>query len=195
MKSARRNFDTLISRFRAFIKPKLSPYHINNYLLIKNGIVSLQNCTVSSHRLLEFYDSGMKHAAADRWWQAGNDFYRAHRLWMQKEADLLPKNDSVHSYYTEVAEKYRHLCTVWSRKLFHKGQADFAEQLLENALQIAPDNRDTVAMLYNHYLNAAKAGKAAAVLSHYEKTLQDQEVTELTKEEIISSLHTSVSTL
>jgi thioredoxin-like negative regulator of GroEL len=137
----------------------------------------------------------MKHAAADRWWQAGNDFYRAHRLWMQKEADLLPKNDSVHSYYTEVAEKYRHLCTVWSRKLFHKGQADFAEQLLENALQIAPDNRDTVAMLYNHYLNAAKAGKAAAVLSRYEKTLQDQEVTELTKEEIISSLHTSVSTL
>ncbi len=187
IEKARRNLDTLISRLRSFLRPLLKPQDINDYLVVRRGMVFLQYCKVDSHDFQECIKKGKVHVTKENWWQAGNNFYLAHQLWPDGGRVDLTSNDTVYSYLLELKNIFMQTCILWGKKLLEKGQNVSAQMVLETAWKTEPTNKDITTLLYKYYIHTNDPGKAASLLQGFRKALLKIDVCESDIDELLFS--------
>ena len=78
---ARSNFDTLLSRLRKSMRSAMGQLFVQDYLVLHQGILCLQNCVLDASIFQQMVQKGFGHVKRNEWWQAANYFHPAMNLW------------------------------------------------------------------------------------------------------------------
>lgn len=173
---ARSKFDTLLVRLRKVLA-KAIPVPVKHYLVMRKGILSIVNCTVDTVLFEDFARAGLRHAHAERYWQAGNAFNHALALW---KGPL--ENDSYMAGHT--MEMYDQLITLmtritntWAAHLAGADGQNDAIEILTKAIRYNQMNDRLIGQLYRLYVVTGRPLKAKDTLSNYRQALRDMDFT------------------
>lgn len=185
-KKAGTNLDTLISRFRSYLRPLLMPLHVNDYLVVGKGIIALRNCIVDSHEFQFHYKQGVALYDAEKWWQSSNSFYHAHRLWPERSSTQTPSGDTLHFYLAELQNNYLDMTEKWIRILDDSGNKSLARKILEIAWQMSKDHTRITSIFYSYLMKNGEPLTALEVLSKFKNALEREGVSKTHIDQIIS---------
>jgi LuxR family maltose regulon positive regulatory protein len=175
--NARKSFDTLLTRLRKEIGPKL-PLPVKQYLSLQKGILCLTNYEIDAIQFREAARTGIAHAKNNDWWQAYNAFENAMELWK----GTLPEDTFQSEQVLEINDTLSHLlvkmAVVWARNLAESSHLTEAVNVLEKALLINNLEEQLTAMLYHFHLQNSKPLKARETLERYKKALLQADYTE-----------------
>jgi DNA-binding SARP family transcriptional activator len=169
---ARAKFDTLLTRMRKVLQTGLN-VPAKNYLVLARGILSLQNCRIDAVTFEELARTGLKHAHAERYWQAGNTFYRALSLWKGPlEAESFMAGQTA-KYYDQLISLLTRISHIWAVSLAESDNAEEAVTVLEKALRYNHMDDRLITLLYSLYLKSGNPLKAKETILNYRQVLQE----------------------
>ncbi len=181
---ARAKFDTLITRLRKVFKTALgSP--VNKYLVMNKGILSLKNCIIDATQFETLAEQGLKHARAERFWQAGNAFYRALSLWsgpLESDSFL---NSQIMTYYDQMISLLTKMTNTWAVILAEADMQEEAIDILIKALHYDTMDDKMISLLYSLYLKTGNPLKAKEVLISYRQALRDLGYDQTQRDELL----------
>ena len=169
---AKAKFDTLLARLRKVLKTILD-HPVKHYLVLNKGVLRLRNCRIDSVEFERLAESGLKHAHAERFWQAGNSFYRALCLWTGPlESDSFMTNVTM-QYYNQMTTLLTRMTTTWAVTLAESDSPAEAISILKKALRYDPMDDRMITLLYTLYLKSRNPLKAKDLLKSYRQSLRD----------------------
>lgn len=169
---ARAKFDTLLVRLRKVMSARLD-VPVKHYLVMRKGILSLKNCCIDAVEFGKLASLGLKHAHTERYWQAGNAFYRALTLWTGPlEADSFMGNRTA-EYYDQLIILLSKMTNTWTVYLAESDCVTEAIEILIKVLHYDPMNDRLITLLYDLYLKAGNHLKAKEILLDYRRALRE----------------------
>jgi len=172
---ARAKFDTLLVRLRKVMSTQQLEVPVKHYLVMRKGILSLKNCCIDAVEFGELARLGLKHAHAERHWQAGNAFYRALSLWTGPlEADSFMGSRTA-EYYDQLIFLLARMTNSWVVYLAESDYVSEAIEILIKSLRYDPMNDRLITLLYTLYLKAGNHLKAKEILLAYRHALREMD--------------------
>jgi DNA-binding SARP family transcriptional activator len=169
---AKAKFDTLLARLRKVFNAVLD-HPVKHYLVLSKGILSLQNCLIDSVEFERLAKQGLKHAHAERFWQAGNVFYRALSQWSGPlESDSFMSTATM-EYYTQMITLLTKMTNIWTVTLAESDNPAEAIGILNKALRYDKMDDRMITLLYTLYLKSGNPLKAKNTLQTYRQSLRD----------------------
>lgn len=183
---ARVNFDTLLSRLRKSIDKAIKPLSVKSYCKLQKGILLLDNCRIDAIDFIEKSEEGLRHARLQEFWQAGNLFLQAHRLWQGRFVPEVTGGHQIRNFRDKLFGHLQELTLKWCEILAESDRNREAITIAEKALRYEPTNHSLVRLLYNLHRNSPVI-EARQVLKQFTTTLQNQnypeeEIAELVRE-------------
>ncbi len=188
---ARSKFDSALSRLRKSMGEMLGEEEVRRSLVLKKGILSLEECWVDAQEFLQAAKDGRERARSHQWWQAGVAFEKALALWQRCDVETFAENDQVAEYCATLAQTAVETAAQWSGKLGEMGRNGEAIAVLRQALQHDPTNETLVQHLYRAYLRAKEARQAQELLQHFAEGLRKEEYTEAEIAESLAAIRES----
>ncbi len=190
---ARAKLDMLLMRLRKVLGQAL-PCPVSQYLSMQKGFLCLDNCRIDGVEFDKLATKGLNHARAEQFWQAGNAFYRALRLWDNGTAtgsDL---------FIGETSDFYDQLLRLLA-KIGHTygiilAESDCAEEAIDVATKILQINRmddQLITLLYGLYIRCGKMLKAKETLLQYRQSLRDLEYSQDEIDDLLFKVAASTS--
>ena len=169
---ARAKFDTLLTRLRKVLNTVLDQ-PAKHYVVLRKGILSLQNCMIDSVEFERLAKQGLKHAHAERFWQAGNAFHRAISLWSGPlESDSFMRNITM-EYYGQMTSLLTRMTNTWAVTLAESDNPTEAITMLNKALRYDSMDDKMITLLYSLYLKSGTPLRAKETLINYRQALRD----------------------
>lgn len=167
---ARAKFDTLLTRLRKVLTAALT-VPVKNYLVMRKGILSLKNCRIDAVEFEALAQVGLKHAHAERYWQAGNAFYRALSLWTGPlESDSFMTSQTM-EYYGQLVILLTRMTNIWAVNLAESDATTEAIDILVKTLRYNHMDDRLITLLYSLYLKSGNPLKAKETMLNYRQTL------------------------
>ena len=190
--NARRSFDTLTSRLRHRLDDVL-PVSAKKYLVLRKGILELQNTQTDAVQFLALVKIGLRHNRNREWWQAGNIFRHAFSLLKGLWPEDTFCSEKAVSFNSQLISSLSKATIAWACIMNRSGDIDGAINLVEKILHIHFDDERLISLLYSLYLKSKNRLKAREILERYRVALQRQgypaeEIEELQQEIISFSL-------
>ena len=137
----RNRFDVLLTRFRKSLAKLLKETgcKAKDYLSLKNGVLSLQNCTIDALYFNDLVRRGMALGRDNKWWQAGNCFLSALEQWPGPFAAELLFVEQSYQFADELNNNMRKIALSWCPALVKNGQR---EEALRVARLVQKENPD-----------------------------------------------------
>ena len=171
---ARAKFDTLLTRLRKVLNAAFS-LPVKHYLVMQKGILSLKNCRIDAVEFAELAQAGLKHAHAERYWQAGNAFYRALSLWKGPlESDSFMAGQTM-KYYGRLINLLTRMTNTWAVYLIESDNTTEAIDILDKTLRYDHMNDRLITLLYSLYLKSGNPLKAKETIINYRQILRDMD--------------------
>jgi DNA-binding SARP family transcriptional activator len=168
---ARGRFDTLMARLRKVLKPIVHPHAVKNYVAVSKGVVALNHCRVDSYQFCRLVDEGLVHLKNGEFWQAGNSFYPALRLWQGAVALELLDLGEGGRFAEEPGRRLLEMVLQWCPVLFGIDRHDEALRVCVLAWQFNHENSEMARLLYGLYVQSGFTLKARQTLDEFEKAL------------------------
>ena len=172
--NARRSFDTLTNRLRHRLGDAL-PVSAKRYLVLKKGILELQNSQTDAVQFLTLAKIGLRHARSREWWQAGNVFLHAFSyvkgLWPE---DTFCSEKAV-SFNSQIISSLSKATIAWAGIMHRSGDIDGAIDLVEKVLHFHFEDEQLISLLYSLYQKRHNRLKAREILERYRAALKRQE--------------------
>jgi two-component system phosphate regulon response regulator PhoB len=168
---ARSNFDSLMTRLRKTLEQSLAPIEVRRHLVLRHGIVCLENVRVDAHEFRRLAGNGLKAAAAGELWQAEMAFSSALSLW---QGTFLPGgfgSETAAFYQDELEQLYLDVSKQFARILAERGRYKEAIKLLRYALRYNPTHDGLTRLLYQLLLATEQRLQARQLLDHYASLL------------------------
>ena len=171
---ARAKFDTLLTRMRRVLKDALAG-PVTQYLVLRKGILRLKNCRIDAVEFEALARTGLKHAHAERYWQAGNAFYRAIALWTGPiETDGFMAGEAA-QFMDRMTRLLTRITHTWAVSLAESDNLEEAVTILDKALRYDRMDDRLITLLYSLYLKSGNPLKAKETILNYRQILQDME--------------------
>lgn len=168
---ARSNFDSLLSRLRKSLRSVMGQYPVEDYLVLQQGILSLQNSVLDAKRFQQAAAKGLRHAKKNEWWQAANCFEVAVSLWQGSMGAWVIEDDQVHNFVGELQRLMIEVASTWGEYLASASRADQALVVLQKGLKIDPTELNLVRLTYRLHRREGDLMKAKTLLKEYEQHL------------------------
>ena len=168
---ARSNFDSLLSRLRKSLRSVMGQYPVEDYLVLQQGILSLQNCVLDAKIFRQTATKGLQHARKNEWWQAANCFEAAVNLWQGSMGAWVIEDDQVHEFVGELQHLMIGVASTWGKYLASASRADQALAILQKGLKIDPTELNLVRLTYRLHRREGDLMKAKTLLKEYEQNL------------------------
>ena len=171
---ARAKLDTLLVRLRKVMKRGVSA-PVKHYLVMRKGILRLKNCTLDALEFERLAGTGLKHAHAERYWQAGNAFHRALSLWqgpLEMDSTIFGQS---REYYDHLVLLLTRMVGTWAVILTESDCIDQAIEILTKALRYDPMHDRLISLLYGLYLRSGNLLKAKETILNYRQILRDMD--------------------
>ena len=188
---AKRNFDVLVGRLKKKISERIN-VSVLNYIAINKGFLCLYNTETDFLRFLDTCSQAFDHCRKDEWWQAGNDFHFALRLWKGNLPTDTFTNEDTTSLDIVLLDTFSEACLTWAGYLVKTNRMNEAIQIVEKLLLENPLEERAVIMICNLYLRNNMSLKVKKVLERYRAALVDIDYTEGQIEEIINEAKTFI---
>ena len=191
--NARRSFDTLLTRLRNRLDSAPLPHSAKLYLVLKKGILELAHSQTDALQFIAAASTGLRHARAREWWQAGNAFRAAfsllNGLWPE---DIFCSEQAV-SLNDRIISTLIAATLSWAAIMIRAGETGEAISLVERSVHIHFYDERLVALLYALYRENNNHLKAGDTLERYRSALKrnrytDEEIDDLQDEIITVSL-------
>ncbi len=189
--SARKSFDTLLSRLRRLIAPHL-PMPVKNYLYIQKGILCLTNYEIDALQLVEAARTGISHCKNSDFWKAHNAFQTAISLWKGTMPEDTFRSEQVLTFNDILADLMAEMGSIWAQNLAEAGKTEEAIAILERILLINYLDEELTILLYKFHCRNNNHLKAREVLERYRKALL---IAEYTPEEANSFIDQVIATI
>ncbi|WP_300156234.1 BTAD domain-containing putative transcriptional regulator [Solidesulfovibrio sp.] len=175
--------DTMLSRLRKTLAGALPENAAHLYLRRERGILWLEHCRVDALEFQAAVRTGLEHARLQEYWQAGNAFSRAAKLWRGEFAPGTTGEDLVRTFRDGLVQDLVRLALAWCEQLALNDKLEAALDLAEKALASAPLNDGLWALLYR-LQGRRSAILARQTLGRFAKRLQadgypEEEIAEL----------------
>jgi ATP/maltotriose-dependent transcriptional regulator MalT/DNA-binding SARP family transcriptional activator len=171
---ARAKFDTLLVRLRKVLAAAVQA-PVRHYLVLRKGILRLRNCRIDALEFEQLARSGIRHAHAERYWQAANAFHRAVILWDGPlESDGATAGQTT-EFYDRLVALLTRMTDTWAVILAESDCIDQAIELLARTLRYDPMNDRLISLLYGLYLRAGNPLKAKETIINYRQVLRDMD--------------------
>jgi DNA-binding response OmpR family regulator len=164
---ARSNFDSLMTRLRKTLELELPGIEVRRHLLLRRGIICLEQVRIDAHEFRRLADKGLQQAAAGELWQAEVAFSAAFGLW---QGTFLPGDfgsEAAARYQDELEQLYLEASQRFARILAHGGRYQEAVKLLRYALRYDPIHDGVTRLLFRLLLAENQLTKARQLLDHY----------------------------
>jgi len=164
---ARSNFDSLMTRLRKTLEQELPGIDVRRHLLLRRGIISLEQVRIDAHEFGRLAGKGLQQAAAGELWQAEVAFSAAFGLW---QGTFLPGDfgsEAAARYQDELEQLYLEASQRFARILAHGGRYQEAVKLLRYALRYDPIHDGVTRLLFRLLLAENQLTKARQLLDHY----------------------------
>ena len=184
---SRKKLDTLLGRLRNTFAKHL-PSHSKNYLALNKGILSLENSVSDLEEFLDNCRQGFNHADRDEYWQAGNRFHDALRLWGGSLPSDTFHNDAVYAYEDSLIVTYEKMSLRWSQILTEAERQKEAIPILTTLLHTNPLMEEAVILLCRVYQGIYQPLKIREILENYRKALYAAEYQSNEVEEMINAV-------
>ena len=188
--NARKSFDTLLSRLRKLIAPRL-PVDLKKYLYIQKGILCLANCEIDGLKFIEAARIGLSHDKNGDQLQAHNAFQTAFSAYKGVMPEDTFKSEQVLAYNDQLIHIFVEFATVWATNLAKSGQPEEAIILIKRILQINLLEENLTQLLYRLYNQNNNPLKARDTLEGYRKALIKAEYTEEEITEFLDEITTA----
>jgi ATP/maltotriose-dependent transcriptional regulator MalT/DNA-binding SARP family transcriptional activator len=185
---ARSKFDSALSRLRKSMGEVLGEETMRRSLVLKKGILSLEECWVDAQEFLQEAATGREKARSNHWWQAGVAFEKALALWQRCEIDTFAENEQVAGYCATLALTATEVAVRWSGKQREMGRHTEAIATLRQVLRHDPGNDVLVKHLYRVYIVAKEGRQAQELLQHFAEHLRKAEYTEAEIKESLAEI-------
>ena len=153
---------------------KALPCPVSNYLSLQKGFLCLDNCRIDGVEFTHLAGKGLSHARKEHFWQAGNSFHKALRLWSNVPA---PESDL---FVGETVEFHDHLVQRltgighnYAVILAESDCTDEAIEVLDRVLQANRMDDRLITLLYSLYIRSGKMLKAKETLLQYRQSLRE----------------------
>jgi DNA-binding response OmpR family regulator len=170
----RSSFDSLLSRVRRTLDEGLAPFDSKQYLVVRRGILCLENCQIDAKEFERLVRKGLQQASTHNFWQAEMAFSSAFSLW---QGTFLPADfgsDAAVNYQDELQQLYLEASDVFARILAESGRYQEAVKLLRSAQRYNPTDDEVVRLLYQLCLVQEHPRHARQVLQSYRETLEQE---------------------
>ena len=164
----------------------IRPYDVKHYLVLKKGILSLNNCEIDAHKFTELCDMGLKHYRLEEFWQAGNYFYPALFLWQGCFSTEIFHDESSDIYCDRLQVNLAEMASKWGKNLIDIGYDQEALLVLQKAWEINRAHDGLVKQLYAFHLKKQNISQAKKVLNQYSAILKQENFTESEINEIVA---------
>jgi len=172
---ARSKFDSALSRLRKTMGEALGDETVRRSLVLRKGILSLENCRIDAQEFLAAAKAGRKKARDSQGWQAGLAFEKALALWRRCEIDTYAESEQVVEYCATLAMTATEVAERWSGLLNSMGRNAEAIAVLEKALSQDSANEALVKGLFWLYREAKETRKAQELLKQFAGHLRKDE--------------------
>jgi DNA-binding SARP family transcriptional activator len=166
--------DTLLVRLRKVMTRSVSA-PVKHYLVMRKGILRLKNCTLDALEFERLAGTGLKHAHAERYWQAGNAFHKALSLWqgpLEMDSTIFGQS---REYYDHLVLLLTRMVGTWAVILTESDCIDQAIEILTKALRYDPMHDRLISLLYGLYLRSGNLLKAKETILNYRQILRDMD--------------------
>ncbi len=168
----RAKFDTLLVRTRKALATAI-PVPVKHFLVMKKGILSLANCTIDMVQFEALAKAGLRHAHAERYWQAGNAFNRALILWKGPlETDRFMASHTM-EYTDRLITLLTRMTNTWAAHLAGADCPEEAIEILKKTIRYNQMSDRLIGQLYRLYLATGNPLKARETLINYRQTLRE----------------------
>ncbi|OGR01504.1 MAG: hypothetical protein A2505_07525 [Deltaproteobacteria bacterium RIFOXYD12_FULL_55_16] len=168
---SRSNFDSLLSRFRRSLRSAMRPYQVDDYFVLQQGILSLDNCELDVMKIRQMAREGLRHVNKNEWWQAANCFQTVLRLWPGYINTEVIEDDQVHDFVTELQLLLLKVVSTWSQYLISASREEQALVVLQEGLKIDPTEASLVRLTYHLHRKRGEMIKAKTLLQEYKQRL------------------------
>ncbi len=175
--NARKSFDTLVTRLRKLLAPKL-PVSVREYLPTQKGILCLNNVIIDSLEFVEAARTGLTHSRNSDWWQAHNCFQRALAMWQGAKPEDVLHGEQALAWNDMLASLLVEMVATWADSLVESNRLEEAISLLEQALRHNYLEEELTIRLYRLHLLNNSPLKAREALERYRKALLQAEYEE-----------------
>lgn len=170
--NARKSFDTLLTRLRKELSRSADNFDVKSYIFMQKGILCLTNYQMDSLQFSEAARKGMVHSKNSDWWQAGNNFNNALRLWKGALPEETFKSEQVLTYNDQLVNILIEFTTTWATHMAKTNRIEEAISLLEQVMQVCKLEEQLVTLLYGLYHKNNAPIKARDTLNKYCKALE-----------------------
>ncbi|MDJ0624595.1 MAG: BTAD domain-containing putative transcriptional regulator, partial [Desulfocapsaceae bacterium] len=184
---SRKKLDTLLGRLRSTFSEHL-PVDSKKYLVLNKGILSLENSVSDLEEFFLSCRAGFNHADRDEFWQAGNRFHDALRLWGGSLPSDTFHNDSIYAYEDTLIATYEKMSLRWSQILTDAERQKEAIPILTKLLHTNPLMEEAVILLCRVYNDTYQPLKIREILENYRKALHNAEYEKEEIEEILATV-------
>jgi DNA-binding response OmpR family regulator len=171
---ARSSFDSLLSRVRRSLEQALAPIDSRSYLVVRRGILCLENIQVDAHEFRRQARKGLQQFASGQAWPAEITLSSAFSLWQGR---FLPGDfgsEAASLYQDELEQLHIEASMVLARILAEGARYQEAGKLLRHAQRYEPTNDALVRLLYQLYLAQGNHGQAHQVLQQYQDVMRQE---------------------
>ncbi len=184
---ARQRFDTMMTRLRKTLAPFVSPYNIEKYLLVGKGVVSLKHCLVDAREFCTLADLGIQEMDRDKWWQAGNSFTRALKLWKGAPAiELLELN------HDEISDRpalcLSNMAKTWCPALLQLQRHKQAQTICQIAWKEDQASQRLTRMLYEILVSQGAIREGRQVIDSFAKASREIGIDEDAIDELVTQI-------
>ena len=168
---ARGRFDTLLLELRKTLKAVFGNNQLDDYLILKKGMLCLTNCHLDADLFVEHARNGLMHVRKKEYWQAGNRFYSASLQWKGAYLTGLRSKDRVSTRGHELDHLYSEISLTWGNILFDTGLHVECIDVLNQSLKYDQTNDVAISALYQAYVHSNQPIRANELLKQYENAL------------------------
>lgn len=165
------NFDSLLSRLRLNLRGVMQQYPVEDYLVLQQGFLCLNNCELEVLRIQRLATKGLRHAKKNEWWQAANCFQTVLSLWPGCMHGEVIEDDQVHDFAAEIQLLILEVVTTWGQHLASASREEQALAVLQEGLKIDPTDACLVKLMYHLHRGKGDMIKAKILLKEYEQRL------------------------
>jgi DNA-binding SARP family transcriptional activator len=189
---ARSSFDNLISRFRKLLDKALGEFSAKNYLVLKKGILSLNNSRSDFADFASHAEKGLAHIRKKEFWQADNCLHTAIQYWRGSFLPDIALSDDAEQKRQDLLLLYLDVIQNWSEILVAGGRVVDAITFCTAALKHEPTHELLNRSLYNLHVNNGDLISARKVLAAYTNALRDNGFSPEESAEILDAFWTPV---
>lgn len=164
---ARSNFDSLMMRLRKTIDQELAPADVRRHLLLRGGILCLEEARVDALEFRRLALKGGQQVRARELWQAELAFSSAFSLW---QGTFLPGDfgcEAAAAFKDELEQLYLEASQLFARVLAESGRHQEAVKLLRYAQRYNQTHDGLVRLLYQLLLAQEHKAQARQLLDQY----------------------------